>query len=153
MYNHATEGIAVGRDVIQKMKKMSTFLVHLTKYSIKILWNKKPCKCICPKSTSCRLPLTLYIGWTAGSCRSVDTQITSTTKCVRSRCDNNWKTWNSAWRTHILANNQARGGSLGRNMGVSLSGFCSSWKEGRGTIRHFWFFTSVFNSSFLDVFL
>lgn len=88
------------------------------------------------KGTFCWLPLTLYIGWTAGSWRRVAIQITSTTKCVRSRCDNTWKTWNSAWRTHILANNQARGGSLGRNMGVSLSGFCSSWKKGSITISH-----------------
>lgn len=88
------------------------------------------------KGTLCWLPLTLYIGWTAGSCRMVAIQNTSTTKCVRSRCDNTWKTWNSAWRTHIFANNQARGGSLGRNMGVSLSGFCSSWKKGSITISH-----------------
>lgn len=72
---------------------------------------------------------TLYIGCTAGSCLRVATQNTSTTRWVRSRWDSTWNTWNSEWRTHIFANSQARGGSLGRNMGVSRDGVCPSWGQ------------------------
>lgn len=70
---------------------------------------------------------TLYIGCTAGSCLRVATQNTSITRWVLSRWDSTWNTWNSEWRTHILASSHARGGSLGRNMGVSRLGVCSSW--------------------------
>lgn len=77
---------------------------------------------------------TLYIGCTAGSCLRVATQNTSITRCVLSRWDSTWNTWNSAWRTHILAISQARGASFGRKMGVSKSGVCSSWGLGRETV-------------------
>lgn len=83
-----------------------------------------------------RAIITLYMGWTAGSCRRVATQNTSTTRWVRRRWDKSWKTWNSEWRTHILASSQARGGSLGRNMGVSRFGVCSSWRQSKGEWRH-----------------
>lgn len=70
--------------------------------------------------------LTLYTGWTAGSCLYMAIAKTSVIRCVLNRCVMVWWCWKSAERTQILASSQSYWSSVVRKIGFSLPGVCLS---------------------------